>query len=167
MHIRYARPDDLPAIVAIYNAAIPGHQATADLAPVTVTERQNWLVAHHPDSHPLWIAEADDGHVAGWVGLSTFYNRPAWDPTVELSLYVHPDYQRGGIGRALTEHAVSGARKCAIKTILAIVFAHNVASLSLLESVGFQRWGHLPRVTQMPEGRRDVVILGLDTSADA
>ena len=162
MQIRDARPDDLPAIVAIYNAAIPGHQATADLAPVTVTERQAWLASHRPESHPLWIAEADDGHVAGWVALSTFYNRSAWDPTVELSLYVHPDYQKSGVGRALAAHAVDGAGSCAIKTILAIVFAHNDASLGLLESVGFQRWGHLPRVTQMPEGRRDVVILGLE-----
>jgi hypothetical protein len=36
-----------------------------------------------------------------------------------------------------------------------------VASLWLLESIGFQRWGYLPGATQMPEGRRDVVILGL------
>ena len=163
MHIRDTRPDDLPAIVAIYNAAIPGHQATADLAPVTVTERQGWLASHAPDRHPLWVAEADDGHVAGWVALSTFYNRPAWDPTVEISVYVHPDYQRSGVGRALVAHAVAGAGDCAIKTILAIVAGHNEASLRLLESVGFERWGHLPGVVHMPEGRRDVVILGLET----
>jgi L-amino acid N-acyltransferase YncA len=165
MHIRHARSDDLAAIVAIYNAAIPGHQATADLAPVTVTERQAWLASHRSDTHPLWIAEADDGHVAGWVALSTFYRRPAWDPTVELSLYVHPDYQGSGVGRALAAHAIDGAAGCSIKSIIAIVFAHNEASLSLLESVGFERWGYLPRVTRMPEGRRDVVILGLETDA--
>ena len=28
--IRHAQPDDLPAIVAIYNASIPGRMATAD-----------------------------------------------------------------------------------------------------------------------------------------
>jgi len=32
--IRDARAHDLPAIVAIYNAAIPGRMATADTDPV-------------------------------------------------------------------------------------------------------------------------------------
>src|SRR5437773_2631091 len=36
MTVRDATEADLPAIVAIYNAAIPGRTATADLEPVTV-----------------------------------------------------------------------------------------------------------------------------------
>lgn len=163
MLIRYAQPDDLPAIVAIYNAAIPDHDATADLAPVTVTERIGWLAAHTPDRHPIWVAEGEEGHLEGWVSLSTFYARPAWNPTAELSVYVHPDHRRKGCGRALTQLAVKSASDLGISTILAMVFSHNDASLRLLESVGFERWGLLPRATKMPEGRRDVIILGLET----
>ena len=45
---------------------------------------------------------------------------------------------------------------------MAIVAGHNEASLTLFESVGFQSWGRLPGVVHMPEGRRDIVILGLE-----
>jgi phosphinothricin acetyltransferase len=41
--IRHAQKADLPAIVAIYNAAIPGHLATADTEPVTVDSREDWF----------------------------------------------------------------------------------------------------------------------------
>ncbi|MPZ14973.1 MAG: GNAT family N-acetyltransferase [Chloroflexi bacterium] len=146
-------------MVAIYNAAIPGHEATADLTPVTVEEREAWFAGHEPGRRPLWLA-AVGGEVIGWISRSTFYARRAWDPTVAVSLYVRPDRQRQGVGRALLNHALAAALGLGISSILAVVFAHNHVSLALLESAGFQRWGHLPRVTHMPEGRRDVVFLG-------
>jgi L-amino acid N-acyltransferase YncA len=157
--IRMAERIDLPAIVAIYNASIPGHTATADLTPVTVAEREAWFAAHEPDRHPLWVA-VDGDKVIAWISLSSFYARAAWDPTVEASFYVHPERQRQGVGRSLLNHALARAPALGISTILAVVFGHNEASIALLESAGFERWGHLPGVTHMPEGRRDVVILG-------
>ena len=166
MNIRLARREDLSSIVAIYNAAIPGHSATADTAPLTVAEREPWFDAHRSPNRPLWVADRS-GLVLGWLSLSTFYARPAYDPTVELSVYVSEEHQRQGIGRALVEHASGAAHALGIATILAVLFAHNQASRRLLESAGFAEWGYLPGVTHMPEGRRDVVILGLALSAKA
>ena len=37
--IRVAQREDLPAIVAIYNATIPSRMVTADLVPVSVNDR--------------------------------------------------------------------------------------------------------------------------------
>ena len=53
MPIRHAMAADLPAIVAIYNASIPGRMATADTQPVTVAQREEWFRAFDPDSRPL------------------------------------------------------------------------------------------------------------------
>ncbi len=77
-----------------------------------------------------------------------------------MSYYVHPDRQRQGVGRALLRHALAAAPALGISNIMAIVAGHNEASIGLLESAGFHRWGLLPEVTYMPEGRRDVLILG-------
>jgi L-amino acid N-acyltransferase YncA len=161
VQIRLARRADLSEIVAIYNAAIPGHTATADLAPLAVAEREAWFEAHQQPRRPLWVADEAD-QVIGWVSLSTFYARPAYDPTVEISIYVAPEHQRRGVGRALIQHSLASAPGLGIKTILAVLFAHNNASRGLLETFGFAEWGYLPRVTHMPEGRRDVLILGLE-----
>ena len=43
MKLRDARPDDFLAIIAIYNAAIPGRLATADLNPVLPESRRAWF----------------------------------------------------------------------------------------------------------------------------
>jgi L-amino acid N-acyltransferase YncA len=53
--------EDLPAIVVIYNAAIPGRMATADLVPVTIDSRSTWFVKHCAETRPLWIlTDADE-----------------------------------------------------------------------------------------------------------
>src|ERR1700732_2529436 len=39
----------LPAIIAIYNAAIATRMSAAQLEPVTVESRRRWLTEHSPD----------------------------------------------------------------------------------------------------------------------
>ena len=104
---RRATEADLPAIVAIYNAAIPGRAATADLEPVTVESRRAWFAQHEPNRRPLWVAEVS-GAVVAWIGLSSFYGgRPAYDATAEVSMYVDPRFQAKGLGRNLMEHSIA------------------------------------------------------------
>src|SRR5687768_781773 len=105
MTLRHAAPDDLSAVVAIYNASIAGRMATADTAPVTVESRAEWFRAFDPASRPLWILE-QDGQVAGWLGLRSFYGRPAYHRTVESAVYVSPEHRRRGVARRLLGHAI-------------------------------------------------------------
>jgi L-amino acid N-acyltransferase YncA len=55
--IRAAVESDLPAIVDIYNAAIPGRTATADLEPISVASRQKWFHDRDHHKYPIWVAE--------------------------------------------------------------------------------------------------------------
>jgi L-amino acid N-acyltransferase YncA len=157
--IRHAGEADLPAIVAIYNAAIPGRLATADTAEVSVASRREWFAAFDPASRPLWVAE-DGDQVAGWLGLRSFYGRPAYHRTVEAAVYVAPALQRRGIAGALLAHALAAAPPLGIATLLAFVFGHNGPSLALFRRAGFADWGTLPRVAELDGVERDLVILG-------
>jgi phosphinothricin acetyltransferase len=56
MAIRHAALGDLPQIVSIYNASIPGRMATADLAPVSVAERRQWFAEFDPRRRPLFVS---------------------------------------------------------------------------------------------------------------
>ena len=159
MPIRHAAAEDLPAVVEIYNASIPGRMATADTAPVTVESRQEWFRGFDPQARPLWIDERD-GRVAGWLGLRSFYGRPAYHRTVESAVYVAPWAQRRGVARALLGHALDTAPERGIATVLAFVFAHNEPSIALFREQGFARWGLLPQVCEMDGEERDVLILG-------
>jgi phosphinothricin acetyltransferase len=159
MTIRDATEVDLPAIVAIYNASVPGSTATADTEPVFIESRHPWFRDHDPEKHPLWVA-VDDEIVIGWLSFQSFYGRPAYHTTAEISVYVHPEWQRKGIGKALLSAAVQRAPRHGFKTLLGFIFGHNEASLHLFESFGFQRWGILPAVAELDGIERDLIILG-------
>lgn len=166
MDIRHATRDDLPAVVEIYNASIPGRLATADTQPVTVAEREEWFRAFDPARRPLWVLE-EDGRVVGWLGLRSFYGRPAYHRTVESAVYVAPGAQRRGVAGRLLDHALAACPGLGIATVLAFVFGHNAPSIALFERRGFARWGLLPRVCEMDGREFDVAILGLRLEAGA
>lgn len=166
MTIRDAVETDLPAIVEIYNAAIPSRIATADLEPVSVESRCFWFYEHTPTSRPIWVMEVDKAlakpaaGIAGWLSFQSFYGRQAYHATAEISIYVAPNYQRCGVGRQLLTHAISRSPNFGLKTLLGFIFAHNQPSSQLFEALGFQRWGLLPQVAELDGVERDLLITG-------
>jgi L-amino acid N-acyltransferase YncA len=160
MKIRDAVESDLPAIVQIYNAAIPGRMATADLKPVSVESRLAWYREHSPNSLPIWVIESEQ-KIVGWLSFQLFYGRAAYQHTAEVSIYVAPDRQCCGIGQKLLQSAIARSPELGLKTLMGIIFAHNQPSLKLFEKFGFQQWGYLSQVAELDGVERDVIILGL------
>ena len=143
---RVAKIEDLPAIVAIYNQAVPTHRSTANTTPVTVETRKKWFDEHEPDRRPIFVAELD-GCVIGWCSLSVYRpGRAALRFTAEISYYVDTAHQGQGIGQALIRHALEASPALGIKNIIAVLLDRNEPSRKLLEKLGFQQWGYLPRV---------------------
>jgi L-amino acid N-acyltransferase YncA len=159
MKIRPAIATDLPAIIAIYNAAIPTRLATADTEPITLESRQEWF-AKHQGNRPMWVLEIDD-RIGAWLGFTSFYGgRPAYDATAEVSLYIAPEYQRQGYGSALLQWAIDQAPSLGITTLLAMYFDHNTASQRLFTAFGFEPMGHLPEIAVLDGTKRGLVIAG-------
>jgi phosphinothricin acetyltransferase len=158
--IRDADEGDLPAIVAIYNATVPGRMVTADTEPVPVAARRAWFAAHSPHRRPLWVATLE-GQVAGWLSFQSFYGRPAYDATAELSLYVTEPHRRRGLGRLLLGRAIQQAPQLGVRNLLGFIFSHNAPSLRLFEAFAFQLWGQLPNVAVLDGVERSLTILGL------
>ena len=157
--LRDADEADLARIVAIYNEAIPGRRATADTEPVSVASRLPWFREHTPGRRPLWVAERA-GVIVGWLSFQSFYGRPAYAATAEVSVYVGGTAQRGGVGSLLLGRAIERAPALELATLVAFVFGHNAPSLQLFERHDFERWGRLPRVARLDGVERDLVILG-------
>ncbi len=151
--------NDLARIVEIYNATIPSRRVTADTEPVSVESRSAWFDAHTPGFRPLWVVEID-GRIAAWLSFSSFYGRPAYNKTVELSVYVDEAFRSRGLGSYLLTQAISHAPALGVDTLLGFIFGHNDPSLSLFEKSGFARWGELPRVASLDGIERDLVIVG-------
>lgn len=159
MRFRDATLDDLEAVVAIYNSTIPSRMVTADTEPVSVPSRVSWFHEHTPGKRPLWIVENEED-IVGWVAFHSFYGRPAYDNTAEISIYLHPDQRGKGLGRQVLEHSILQSKTLGIKNLLGYIFAHNERSLKLFRSFGFQDWGLLPNVAMLDGVERSLVILG-------
>ena len=159
LKIRDAVESDLPAIIKIYNAAIATRMATAQLDPVSLEERRDWLKQHSPDRHPFWVLEINR-RIAGWLTLKPFLPRCAYRGTAEVSVYVDEKFRRRGVARTLLAEAISLAPSLQINAMVGLIFAHNAPSLKLFDQLGFERWGLLPRVARLDDVERDLKILG-------
>ncbi|MCM3566976.1 GNAT family N-acetyltransferase [Neobacillus mesonae] len=157
--IRDAELIDLPVIIDIYNSTISGRMVTADLEPVSVESRIPWFNEHSPSFRPLWVVE-DDGTICGWISFQSFYGRPAYNGTAEVSIYLHPDFRGKKLGKYLLEKAIEACPDLKIKTLLGFIFAHNEPSIKLFTRFGFEKWAHLPKIAELDGIERDLVILG-------
>lgn len=161
MNIRDAVWADLPAIVEIYNAAIPGRLATADLEPIAVESRRAWFEEHRPDFRPIWVLEVE-GAIAAWVSLTSFYaGRPAYNATAEISIYISPRHQRCGYGSKLVQYTIDRCPDLGVTTLLSMYFDHNQPSRRLFEKFGFEAMGHLTDIAQLDGKSRGLIIAGL------
>ena len=163
LHHRFARFDDLAAIVAIYNSTIASRQVTADLTEISVASREGWFHEHTPDFRPLWVVEADLGNgteVVGWMSFSDFKKRAAYDGTVEVSVYLAPAARGQGIGAYCLQLAEDYAPTIGVNTLLGYIFGHNTPSLRLFEKFGYAQWANMPRIATLDGIERDLIIVG-------
>jgi phosphinothricin acetyltransferase len=146
MMIRTAQPVDLVRIVEIYNQAIPAKRFTGDTELVRVEDKKAWFAEHQREEYPLFVADVK-GQVAGWCSLSAYRpGRAALRFTREISYFIGFEYHRQGIATALVKHAIAACPSLGIRHLFAIVLEANQASINLLEKMGFEKWGYLPRV---------------------
>ena len=150
---------DLPAIVDIYNAAIATRTATAQLEPVPLESRKDWLGEHSSDQYPFWVLRKE-GQVVGWLTFKSFLPRCAYRGTAELSVYVHEQFRRRGVARRLLGEAIKRSPSLEITALVGLIFAHNEASVRLFGQLGFSRWGLLPGVAKVEGIKRDLTIMG-------
>lgn len=157
---RNAVQNDLPRIVEIYNSTIPLRTVTADTEAVSVESRQKWFDEHSPDKRPLWVIENAGNEIIGWVSFQSFYGRPAYDATVEVSIYLDPLQRGKGLGKEILRYCIDEAPLFGVKTLLGFIFAHNEPSLRLFRHFGFEDWATLPNIAILDGQERGLKIVG-------
>jgi phosphinothricin acetyltransferase len=157
---RDATQDDLNRIVEIYNSTVASRMVTADTEPVSVISRQKWFDEHSPNKRPLWVIENTDNQIIGWVSFQSFYGRPAYDGTVEISIYLDEDYRGNALGKKILQYCIESASKFEIHTLLGFIFAHNEPSLKLFRYFDFEDWATLPNIAVLDGQERSLKILG-------
>lgn len=140
--IRKATVLDLPAVKEIYNYAVLITTATYDINPRDDKYFANML-SEHTGKYLLAVYE-DNGDIIGYVALSQFSRRDAYDITAELSVYVKADCQNKHIGTQLMEYALSYAQtENRFLTIVSLITSDNEHSIYLHKKFGFEFGGKI------------------------
>ena len=101
LQIRAGEARDLNALVEIYNHYITETHITFDVEPFAVGARTQWFT-QFAESGPYRLLVADqDNDVRGYACSTRFKSRPAYDTSVETTVYLHPEHTGKGLGRKL------------------------------------------------------------------
>ena len=144
--IRNCKPNDYSSIVNIYNYYVENSVATFDTHPYTLAERLAWF-DQFTDSGPYQLLVAvSDGTVTGYCYSTKYRNRPAYDVTVETTVYTDPDWAGKGQGSLLYQGLFGRLINTGVHSAVAGIALPNEASVRLHRKLGFQLIGNFPEV---------------------
>lgn len=157
-NIRAAEPGDLTAVAEIYAHYVAHSVATFELELPTESTwraRLNWCVRR---GMPFLVT--GDREIVGYAYCAPWKERPAYDRTVEDSIYLAPWATGRGIGGTLLAELVRRAGCGGAREMLAVIAdSGEDASLALHKRCGFTEAGRLTGVGHKHDRWLDTVLL--------
>src|SRR5215468_3340477 len=139
--IRPAVATDLPRLTEIYNYYVVNTPVTFDIEPYTVERRAAWFSQFAVlGRYRLFVAE-ENSAVLGYAGTTRFRPKPAYETTVETTVYCAPEAVGKGVGSQLYRVLFDAVGGEDIRMLVAGYTLPNPASAALHERFGFERVG--------------------------
>jgi L-amino acid N-acyltransferase YncA len=157
--VRPSAPADLAAIRDIYAHAVTQGTGTFELEAPDAAEMARRRDDVLSKGLPWLVAEAK-GRVLGYAYANHFRPRPAYRFCVEDSVYLHPDAQGRGVGRALLAELMARCQASGARQMLAVIGdSTNHGSIGVHRALGFERCGLLQAVGWKFDRWLDVVLM--------
>jgi L-amino acid N-acyltransferase YncA len=137
--IRLATERDAEQIAAIYAPNVTDTVISFEFEAPTVDEMRRRIegtLRRYP-----WLVCERRGRVLGYAYAGAHGTRAAYQWSVDVSVYVHEDARRAGVGRALYASLFAALELQGFYNVYAGATLPNPASVGLHESVGFRRVG--------------------------
>ena len=136
--IRIAAASDAAAILNIYAPYIENTSYTFE-TEVPTTESFQQRIKDYVQTYP-WLVCEIDGRIAGYAYASKHRERLAYQWSVEISVYVHDDFQRAGVGKALYSALIEILKLQQFRNVYAVINLPNDKSVAFHESMGFEHF---------------------------
>ena len=142
-HLRCGTPEDLPGILSILNHYILNTHHTFDTVPFTVDDKSAWI-AQFNDTGPyqILVAESND-RILGYAHSCSFKPKPAYDITVETTVYLQHELTGSGLGSRLMNRLLERISKTDIRSAVAMITLPSPASVALHQKLGYREAGKL------------------------
>ena len=140
------------SILEILNDSVVNSTALYDYEPRKLESMTGWFASKNSGNFPV-VGAVADGTEAGKENLMGFatYGRfrgdwPAYQYSVEHSVYVHPHHRGKGVAKALMTELIAIATKQQYHTMIGGIDAENAGSIALHTKLGFKHAGTLQHV---------------------
>lgn len=143
VQVRPGVATDLGTLTDIYNHYVRETPITFDTAVFTPEERRPWLLSHPEDGpYRLMVAvDADSQRILGYATSSAFRPKPAYETSVEVTVYLAPGAGGRGAGTLLYSALFDALKGEDIHRAYAGIVQPNEASVRLHERFGFRYLG--------------------------
>lgn len=139
LHIRLARPMDAVAIHTIYAPIVAETPISFELEPPTVEDLRQRIVKTL-ERYP-WLVCVDGDALLGYVYATAHRERAAYQWSVDVSVYMHPEQRRRGLGKTLYSSLFAILRRQGFVNAYAGITLPNPGSVAIHESLGFRLIG--------------------------
>ena len=157
--IRPSRDEDISAIVAIYAQQVREGTGTFELDVPSEADMATRRADVLAKGLPYLVAQIGQ-QVVGFAFCTWFKPRPAYRFSAEDSIYLSPQAQGTGLGRALLTELVARAETVGIRKLIAVIGdSGNAGSIGVHRSVGFAPVGVLKSCGWKFDQWLDVVLL--------
>lgn len=144
--VRASREADIPAITAIYAPAVLTGTASFEYDPPDEAEMARRRAAILADGFPYLVAEKD-GAILGYAYAGKYRPRHAYRFTVEDSIYIAPEAQGLGVGRALLARLIAECGTLGLRQMIAVIGdTASAGSIALHASLGFVHAGRMEKI---------------------
>lgn len=145
MSIRPACLTDAGGVSAIYNYFVANTAASFEEQAVGSSGMATRMEAVIDADYPWFVAQSE-GVVCGYAYASPWNARHAYRFTVEVTIYLHPDYAGQGLGARLYDTLFARLREQGFRTVIAVITLPNAPSVALHEKFGLAKSGHFSKV---------------------
>ena len=140
--VRPATGADLPAVNEIYNDYARTAHYTFDVEPMSIESREEWFSHYAPTGRHRVLVATRDGKPAGYATSSRYRPKPAYETSVEVSIYLAPDAIGSGLGTRLYWALFEALDGEDVHRAYAGIALPNPASIALHEKFGFRKVAH-------------------------
>ena len=153
--IRLATERDAEQVAAIYAPNVTDSIISFELEPPTAHQMRR-RIQDTLQRYP-WLVCERQGRVLGYTYAGAHGSRAAYQWSVDVSVYVHQQAHRRGVGRGLYTSLLAALKLQGFYNAYAGATLPNPASVGLHESVGFRAVGVYRGVGYKLGGWHDVV----------
>jgi phosphinothricin acetyltransferase len=164
--IRPAAPGDLGAVAAIFSHYVTSSVITFEVTPPAAEYWRRTRDDLAARGLPFMVCECG-GEVAGYAYAAPWRTKPAYQHTVESTIYLAPDHTGRGLGRQLLRALQRHCALAGVEQMIAVIAdSGHPASTALHRACGFTDAGRLRNVGRKHGRLLDTLLMQHDLTAE-